>query len=251
MSVRMTSTCMPHSYARYSAVVSARRGVMMRSMVGSLARFRNSVTRSIAPFSSKSCRKNRAASMLTPIAANTIANSSVLCSSPSRCTSPACRQICAATSLCGKPAPENRGIFCPRAIEFITSMVEMPVWIISSGYVRFCGLIGIPWISRNASGSTGGPPSIGFPEPLKIRPNISRETGVFRISPVNSQCVRLLSIPVVPSNTCTTALSPFTSSTCPRRTEPSPSVMFTISAYVGFFTLSRITNGPFTAATVR
>jgi hypothetical protein len=44
--VRMTSTCLPHSYARYSAVVSAMRGVMMRSMVGSLARLRNSVTRS-------------------------------------------------------------------------------------------------------------------------------------------------------------------------------------------------------------
>ena len=32
--MRMTSTCLPHSYARYSAVVRAMRGVMMRSMVG-------------------------------------------------------------------------------------------------------------------------------------------------------------------------------------------------------------------------
>ena len=38
-----------------SAVVSAIRGVMMRSMVGSLAKFKNSTVRSRDPFSSKSC----------------------------------------------------------------------------------------------------------------------------------------------------------------------------------------------------
>ena len=43
------------------------------------------------------------------------------------------RQICAAISLCGRPAAEKSGIFCPRATEFIVSIVEMPVWIISSG----------------------------------------------------------------------------------------------------------------------
>ncbi|BAS98299.1 Os06g0568101 [Oryza sativa Japonica Group] len=37
ISVKMTSTCFPHSYAKYSAVVSAIRGVMIRSMVGSFA----------------------------------------------------------------------------------------------------------------------------------------------------------------------------------------------------------------------
>lgn len=31
------------------------------------------------------------------------------------------------------PAAENNGIFWPRAMEFMTSIVEMPVWIISSG----------------------------------------------------------------------------------------------------------------------
>ena len=48
------------------------------------------------------------------------------------------------TSLCGRPAAEKIGIFCPRAIEFMTSMVEIPVWIISSGYMREYGLIGEP-----------------------------------------------------------------------------------------------------------
>ncbi len=53
-------------------------------------------------------------------------------------------------------------------------------------------------------------------------------------SPVNSSVVERLSMPVVPSNTCTTARSPSTSSTCPRRTLPSPSRRSTISAYLGF-----------------
>jgi hypothetical protein len=36
--------------------------------------------------------------------------------------------------LCGRPDEEKMGIFCPRAIEFIVSMAEIPVEIISSGY---------------------------------------------------------------------------------------------------------------------
>ena len=51
---------------------------------------------------------------------------------------------------------------------------------------------------------------------------------------MNSSVVPLLSMPEVPSNTCTTARSPSTSSTCPRRTLPSPSRRLTISAYLGF-----------------
>ena len=73
MSVRITSTCRSRSYARYSAVVSAIRGVMIRSIVGSLARFRNSAVRCIVPFSVKSLRKKRAVSMFTPMAPNTMA----------------------------------------------------------------------------------------------------------------------------------------------------------------------------------
>lgn len=55
-----------------------------------------------------------------------------------------------------------------------------------------------------------------------------------RTSPVNSRVVWVLSMPEVPSNTCTTALLPSTSRTWPRRAEPSPSRMLTISAYFGF-----------------
>ena len=78
---------------------------------------------------------------------------------PSSCsclTSPACLQICAAMSLCGRPAAEKSGIFWPRAMEFMVSMVEMPVWIISSGYVRSAGLMEDPLMSKYVSASTGG-----------------------------------------------------------------------------------------------
>ena len=107
---------------------------MMRSIVGSFARLRKSAVCAIAPLSSKSLRKKRAVSMLTPIAPNTIAKFSACESSVSFCaTSEACRQICAATSLCGRPAAEKSGIFWPRAIEFMTSMALTPVWIIALG----------------------------------------------------------------------------------------------------------------------
>ena len=48
---------------------------MIRSMMGSLARFSSMTTRSIAPQLSKLSRKYDATSFLTPIAANTMAKS--------------------------------------------------------------------------------------------------------------------------------------------------------------------------------
>ena len=56
------------------------------------------------------------------------------------------------TSLCGRPAAEKIGIFCPRAMEFMVSIVEIPVCIISSGYIREYGLIGEPELNL-----VGGP----------------------------------------------------------------------------------------------
>jgi hypothetical protein len=120
----------PLSRAYSPAVVSTRRGVMMRSIVGSSARFMNSAVRAIAPLSSKSFVKKRAVSMFTPMAPKTTAKLSScvsIASLPGCCTRPAWRTIWAPISLCGRPAAEKSGIFCPRAIEFITSMEEMPV----------------------------------------------------------------------------------------------------------------------------
>ena len=57
------------------------------------------------------------------------------------------------------------------------------------------------WMSRKSSAITVGPLSMGFPDPLKIRPSMSSETGVRKMSPVNSQVVFLASIPDVPSKT--------------------------------------------------
>lgn len=105
---------------------------------------------------------------------------------------------------------------------------------------------------------------------VRVSPSMSSETGVRRMSPVNSQAVFLASIPDVPSKTyrikhhksspskptrvhsiswswarttlpkipltCTTALVPITSSTCPLLRVPSGKVRWTISAYLGNFT---------------
>lgn len=57
----------------YSAVVKQSLGVIILSIVGSFAKFINNTTFSIDPFYSKSVLKNLATSILTPIAANTIA----------------------------------------------------------------------------------------------------------------------------------------------------------------------------------
>ena len=107
-----------------------------------------------------------------------------------------------------------------------------------------------PWISRKSSAITLGPLSIGFPDPLNTLPSMSSDTGVRRMSPVNSHVVFFASIPDVPSKTCTTALDPVTSRTWPALCEPSGSFKFTISANLGNLTLSRITRGPLTPDTV-
>ena len=86
----------------------------------------------------------------------------------------------------------------------MVSIVEIPVEIISSGYTRAYGLIGDPLISRCSSAKTFGPLSIGLPEPSKIRPSMSSDTGIFRFWPVNSTVVLRVSTPVVPSKTCIT-----------------------------------------------
>src|SRR3989304_1321478 len=103
-----------------------------------------------------------------PIAAKTTAN----CSAPPRTL--AWRAICAATSLCGSPAPEKSGSFWPRTRLFSPSMLEMPVWMNSCGRSRATGLIGAPMMGRRFSGMSGGRPSMGSPRPLNRRPVISR-----------------------------------------------------------------------------
>jgi len=42
-------------------------------------------------------------------------------------------------------------------------------------------------IGKNFSAKTGGPLSIGSPDPLNYLPNISSAIGIYNVSPVNSQ----------------------------------------------------------------
>ena len=69
----MTRTCISFSNARYSAAVSAMRGVAIRSTAGSFARFENTTVLSIAPVRLKSSIKYSDSSKVMPTAANTTA----------------------------------------------------------------------------------------------------------------------------------------------------------------------------------
>src|SRR2546426_1486485 len=244
MSVRMTRTCMPTSYARYSAAVSAIRGVMSRSTAGSSARLRNKTARFRAPVRSKSFMKTRASSWVMPIAAKTTPNGSWL---PRTF---ACRAICKATSLGGRPAPENSGSFCPRTRVLSPSIVEIPVWMNSAGCSREYGLIAAPVISTRFSGTIGGPPSIGSPAPLRIRPSMSRDTFSLIVSPRNFT-MDARSIPAVPSNTCTTTMSFEASRTWPRFRDPSGRPTSTSSPYPTHSVFSTKIRGPAISVIVR
>src|SRR5438128_10497288 len=244
MSVMMTRMCIPTSYARYSAAVRAMRGVMSRSTAGSSARFRHRTARRSAPVRSKSSMKTRASSCAIPIAAKATPNDSRL---P---TTLACRAICSATSLCGSPAPENSGSFCPRTRVFRPSIVEMPVWMNSAACAREYGLIAAPVISTRFSGTIGGPPSIGSPAPLRMRPSISRDTFSLIVSPRNFT-VDWRSIPAVPSNTWTTTMSFEESRTCPRFRVPSGRFTSTSSPYPTHSVFSTKISGPAISVIVR
>src|SRR5438309_11046509 len=244
MSVRITRMCIPTSYARYSAAVRAIRGVMSRSTAGSSARFRNRTARRSAPVRSKSSMNTRASSCVIPIAAKTTPNDSPL---P---TTFACRAICSATSLCGRPAPENRGSFCPRTSVLRPSIVEMPVWMNSAGCSREYGLIAEPVMSTRFSGTIGGPPSIGSPAPLRMRPSMSCETFSLIVSPRNFT-VDWRSIPAVPSNTWTTTMSFEESRTCPRFRVPSGRFTSTSSPYPTHSVFSTKIRGPAISVIVR
>src|SRR6266705_2266153 len=244
ISVKMTRMCIPTSYARYSAAVRAIRGVMSRSTAGSSARFRNRTARRSAPVRSKSSMNTRASSWVMPIAAKTTPKGSGL---PGTF---ACRAICSATSLCGRPAPENSGSFWPRTSVLRPSIVEMPVWMNSAGCSREYGLIAAPVMSTRFSGTIGGPPSIGSPAPLRIRPSMSRDTFSLIVSPRNFT-VEFRSIPAVPSNTWTTTMSFDESRTCPRFRDPSGRPTSTSSPYPTHSVFSTKISGPAISVIVR
>ena len=80
----------------------------------------------MAPVFVKSSMKYCASSKVMPIAANTTAKS------PPESTVD-CLAICAASSLCGRPASENIGSFCPLTRVLSPSITDTPVWINSEG----------------------------------------------------------------------------------------------------------------------
>ncbi len=159
-------------------MVRARRGVIILSGAGSSALLRNTTERSSAPVSRNSSMNSRLSSSVIPMPAKTTANSSVSFTSAWRAT-------CFASSLCGRPEPEKIGSFWPFTNVFVTSIVDTPVCMKSSGSSRENGFMASPWMSRSSSGITSGPPSIGSPVPSRTRPSRSSVTGIFTDSPRN------------------------------------------------------------------
>src|SRR5712691_7607119 len=120
----------------------------------------------------------------------------------------------------------------------------------SAGCSREYGLIAAPVISTRFSGTIGGPPSMGSPAPLKIRPSMSRDTFSLIVSPRNFT-VDCRSMPAVPSNTCTTTMSFDESRTCPRLRVPSGRPTSTSSPYLTHSVFSTKMSGPAISVIVR
>ena len=179
MSVRMASTCLPSTKARYSAAVRAKRGVSSRCVEESLARLRNNAVRSSAPPCSRLRRKNSALSCGTPIPAKTMTKSSApsapsvpSAARPGAGRSRAWLAISTASRSCGSPPPLKMGSFWPRTRLFIRSSVLTPVSMKSRGPARATGLMGRPSMRWRCFAAIGGPPSMTWPTPLKTRPSM-------------------------------------------------------------------------------
>ena len=129
------------------------------------------------------------------MAAKTTANSS---ESPKTV---ACLAIWAASRLCGSPAPENIGSFCPLTSVFIPSMTDIPVWMNSVGKSRLSGFIILPLMSKKSAPTGSGSPSRGLPSPSKTRPSNSSDAAISIVFPKNLDFVPVTERPVVPWKT--------------------------------------------------
>ena len=81
------------------------------------------------------------------------------------------------------------------------SIEDTPVCIKFLGYILETGFKGYPLICRYSSIKTSPRPSIGLPEPLKTRPNISLESPISTARPDNLVRVLFKDKSLVPSNT--------------------------------------------------
>src|SRR6266480_4133011 len=107
-----------------------------------------------------------------------------------------------------------------------------------------------PVISTRFSGTIGGPPSMGSPAPLRIRPSMSRDTFSLIVSPRNFT-VDCRSMPAVPSKTWTTTMSFDESRTCPRLRVSSGRPTSTSSPYPTHSVFSTKMSGPAISVIVR
>ena len=146
--------------------------------------------------------------------------------------------------MCFIPAPEKMGSFCPRMRVDMASIEEIPVWMKFLGYSLETGFMGEPLTSLLAEEYISPRPSLGFPAPLKTRPSISGARVISMGRAVKMRRVSLSEIPDVPSKTCTTALSPASSTTRPTRSSPEAVYILTTSSFATPSTPSRAMREP-------
>ena len=117
------------------------------------------------------------------------------------------------------------------------------------GYTRDTGLMAVPLMSRCSTGKISPRPSMGRPEPSKIRPRSSGDRGISTGWP--SRRVRVLSraMPLVPSNTWITTRSPSIWTIRPARSVPLSRRMETVSSKVASLTPSRAMREPLISLT--
>ena len=177
---------------------------MMRSMVGSFARLRKRVTRSSAPFSSKEVRAR------LHVHAHRREDDRDSSSVGRRPLGALLDEARLPADLRGDLVVREAGgreerIFWPRATEFMQSIVEIPSIISGVGArLRVDRPVDVEELLRQH----GGPLVDRLARAVEDAAEHVLETGLVRMFPENSTVVFWLSMPDVPSNTCTTASSP-------------------------------------------
>ena len=216
---------MPFSKARYSAAVSAIRGVAIRSTAGSFARFMNMTVRSMAPVRWKSEMKE-----VGFLKSNTDGcgyNGKVLSCIPA-------------------PLPDGRSVRpdlhgADRIRRKSEASVHEPACSVRRWRIHRSDELGRVVTGCRVHGQAvdishfvrmiSGPPSMGRPIPSKTRPSISGDTASSMPWPRKRTLLFQRLMPAEFSNSCTSTLLPLTSRTRQWRMSPLGSSISPSSSY--------------------
>ncbi len=164
-------------------------GTSSRSTTGSAAVCTNISVRSITPPFSNVSLKKMYSSNFSPMPPRMMMSAS------------ACRPMRASSSLYGSPASEKIGSFWLSTSGLNTSIIGMRVSMKLRGMMRRTGLTDGPPMSIDGAFSRAGLPSMGSPEPVKMRPS-SWSVYLTCMGWLRNRTVASVLSPLVPANTC-------------------------------------------------